>query len=563
VNTAGLGAARTIATVLAFGLIVSACASGTTDLTTSNGISAQTTTTAVVASTTQQVTTTTLAVTTSTTAPCIASGSDVDIQSVLTTVGSEAVLCPNAVFKLHNTIRITADDQKIYTRGFPTDDSRALLIVSSSEIASALEAGNYDGAELRNLIVDGNQTGLGDGPPGALIEWGGAASGHLVEWVKAFEPRGWSVLYLGEGDDRLCTNSTARYNELGPAGDHVFGMADGISLACRDSIVEYNTIVDATDGGIVIFQAPGSLVANNTIISRTRVAYYGISMEDHGPFDGDFTGTRVVDNTIDAAGAMIRRGVAMGPRIGCIPEDEPSPSSRGAVVSGNTLLGTHMGYGFVASGVEDWTVTDNVDLSTHLVPPRATDCFGDPVDPPGGFQMNAVHSSGTFQQEFEATTLGFTTEWWPNQFVVSEECLTDLIGPETLDGIRAGRAGEVWPALEAADNSEFLNSCMTVYEPPTGWDSPGMIQVGVGPCEPYCAEVGMFNVSDDPVDMRSAEFILNNFLVECAGLPDQIEPWEQITCTIDDYVADGFQTLWFYGYPPGGQLWGLIYPYDE
>ena len=499
----------------------------------------------------------------STTTPCIDSGDHAAIQDALVAAESEAVLCPDSVFELGATIEYTAANQKVYTQGFPTDDSRALLTVGSSDIATALRAGNHDGAELRNVIVDGNQSELGDGPPGGLLEWGGAASGQIVEWVKAYEPRGWSVLVLNEGDERLCTNATARYNELGPAGDHVFGMADGISLACRDSIVEHNTIIDATDGGIVIFQAPGSLIANNTIISRTRVAYYGISMEDHGPFDGDFTGTRVIDNTIDAAGAMIRRGLAMGPRIGCIPEEEPTPLSRGAVVSGNTLLGTHMGYGFVVGGVEDWTVTDNVDLSTHLVPPRETDCFGDPVDPPGGFQMNAGHSSGTLQEEFEPTTLGFTTEWWPNQFVVSEECLVDLIGRETLDDIRAGRAGDVWTALESADNSGFLISCMSVYEPPTGWDSPGMIQVGVGPCEPYCAEVEMMNVSDDPVDMRNAEFILNNFLVECAGLPDQIEPWEQTTCTIDDYVADGFQTLWFYGYPPGGQLWGLIYPYDE
>ncbi len=556
-NTRRLGPSRAVTTVLAFVVFLAACVSdsGNADLTL-DGSSNSTPTTAA------QVVSTTTAAVTSTTTPCIGSGDHLAIQSVLTTVGSEAVLCPNSVFELGATIEITAADQKVYTQGLPTDDSRALLRVSSRDIATALQAGNHDGAELRNVIVDGNQAELGEGPTGALIDWGGGSSGHIVEWVKGYEPRGWTVLYLGEGDGHRCTRATARYNELGPAGDHIFGMADGISLACRDSIVEHNTIVDATDGGIVIFQATGSLVANNNIISRTRVAYYGISMEDYGPFDGDFTGTRVIDNVINAEGAMIRRGLAMGPRLGCTGPDHPPLVSRGALVSGNTLMGIHMGYGFLLGGVEDWTVTDNIDLSTHLVPPRETDCFGDAVDPPAGFQMNSTNSAGTFQEEFEAATLGFTTDWWPNQAVVSVECLSDLIGAELVDDLRYGRAGEIWPALEAADDAEFLVSCMTVYEPPLGENAPGMIQLLVAPCEPYCGVVEMINASDDSADMSNAEFILQDFQVECDGLPDLIEPWGSAQCTIEDFVADGFQTLWFYGFPPGGQHWGFNYPFE-
>lgn len=36
-----------------------------------------------------------------------------------------------------------------------------------------------------------------------------------------------------------------------------------------------NTITDATDGAIVIFGAPGTLVKNNTIIADTRVLLGG------------------------------------------------------------------------------------------------------------------------------------------------------------------------------------------------------------------------------------------------------------------------------------------------
>ncbi|MFQ5352636.1 MAG: hypothetical protein ACE5D3_06140, partial [Candidatus Binatia bacterium] len=84
-------------------------------------------------------------------------------------------------------------------------------------------------------------------------------------------------------------------------------------------------------------------------------------MIDWFPFDGDFSGTRVLNNTIDAAGAVIKTGIAMGDSPGC-PSDI---RSRGAEVRGNVLRGSHMGYGFPVMGVEDWTVLDNVDLSTH------------------------------------------------------------------------------------------------------------------------------------------------------------------------------------------------------
>lgn len=40
--------------------------------------------------------------------------------------------------------------------------------------------------------------------------------------------------------------------------------ADGISLSCKGSTVFNNTIIGATDGGIVVFGSPGSWVHGNT-----------------------------------------------------------------------------------------------------------------------------------------------------------------------------------------------------------------------------------------------------------------------------------------------------------
>jgi hypothetical protein len=43
------------------------------------------------------------------------------------------MLCRNAIFELGETIYYTADNQQIYTQGFPTDDSRALLKIVGKE----------------------------------------------------------------------------------------------------------------------------------------------------------------------------------------------------------------------------------------------------------------------------------------------------------------------------------------------------------------------------------------------------------------------------------------------
>lgn len=92
--------------------------------------------------------------------------------------------------------------------------------------------------------------------------------------------------------------------------------------------------MDATDGDIVIFQARGSLVARNVIRSETRVMYYGISMVDFGPFDGDFTGTRVIGNTLDASGALMRR--AIDTERPC--HDGDNQTARGASAPGSLSL---------------------------------------------------------------------------------------------------------------------------------------------------------------------------------------------------------------------------------
>jgi parallel beta-helix repeat protein len=94
---------------------------------------------------------------------------------------------------------------------------------------------------------------------------GGPNSNQVVEYVHSFDPRGWSCLHIAEGSLN-CNNATVQNNEIGPAGSDLFQQwADGISMACANSLVRNNMINNPTDGGIVLFGAPGTRVENNTI----------------------------------------------------------------------------------------------------------------------------------------------------------------------------------------------------------------------------------------------------------------------------------------------------------
>jgi parallel beta-helix repeat protein len=106
---------------------------------------------------------------------------------------------------------------------------------------------------------------------------GGPNSNQLIEYVRSYDPRSWSCLHIAEGDLR-CNNVTVQNNDIGPCGsDAWMEWADGISVSCRSTIVRNNMINSPTDGGIVLFGAPDSIVENNTIWV-TKVNHYSASV---------------------------------------------------------------------------------------------------------------------------------------------------------------------------------------------------------------------------------------------------------------------------------------------
>ena len=337
-------------------------------------------------------------------AECIDSGTEADINSALVGDAAEAALCSNAVFTLLNPVIFTAPNQRLYTLGTQAGSARAVLRIAGGTLTKAIDGNNQSGIVIQDIEVDGNRTELGYQAGEALIEIGHAGSDQTVQNIFAHDTRSWSSLHIHEGrvieGTPQCQNATIVDNVIGPAGTPDGRWADGISHACGNSLVMNNLVVDATDGAIVVFGAPGSVVANNTIVAQTQTLLGGINLVDYAPVSGNYTGTIVANNLIDAQGAFIKVGIAMGPDVWSCPHTV----NYGGTVLDNVIQGEHFGYGYAVNGVRDWTVLGNSDFSQHVGTPRAG-CGGLP-DPPSGFQYQLVISS-TLQCEFSEARITY------------------------------------------------------------------------------------------------------------------------------------------------------------
>jgi parallel beta-helix repeat protein len=334
-------------------------------------------------------------------AACIPSGTQANINAALTGTGAKAVLCAGSVFTIDSPVTFTAPNQVLETEGLPTGGTRANLRLHGSA-TTAVSGNGQSGVVVQNIQADGLFPSLPRASGGALLEMGNKGLNQTVQNVYAHNTRTWSILHFTEGvvanNSAQCTGAKILNNQLGPGGLAQKNMwSDGISLSCAKSLVQGNTITDATDGGIVLFGATGSTVQNNTIVAKTQDLLGGINLVDYKPINGNYNGVVVQNNTIDAQGKMVKVGIAMGPAIWSCAQD----TVYGAKVVNNTIQGGHMGYGFAVNGVKDFTVTGNVDKSTHVGTPVAG-CGGLPAKP-SGFQV-AKQTASTLQSQFVNTS---------------------------------------------------------------------------------------------------------------------------------------------------------------
>lgn len=360
-------------------------------------------------------------------AACIPGNNPAMIQSELD-AGRNAVLCPSTTYNITTPIRLKFNNQQLYTETWPTGSTRAKIRINSPAITNAINGLDKSNIVIRNVIVDGSRPIYGYARPYSepLIWIGGNASGQQVLTTEAYEPRGWTALQIYHGNFSWngtswvggCSGARIENVYIHDAGDTANkNWADGISLSCLSSHVVGNTIQDATDGGIVIFGSPGSIIEWNTVRNLTRTGIGGINLVDTtysrtvvvGGVTytvGDYSNTIVRHNTVEAreagcrenCGPLLFIGIAMGPRTWWCALPNNIAWAYGGQVVNNQIYGNAMQHGFVADGVLSWTATGNTNnafFPNYSIP---SSCGGSNFL--GAFVRHTVHATGTFQSNF-------------------------------------------------------------------------------------------------------------------------------------------------------------------
>ncbi|KAF8494536.1 hypothetical protein JB92DRAFT_2748881 [Gautieria morchelliformis] len=321
------------------------------------------------------------------------------IQSALDSLGASSTLYlpPSSVWNIINPV-LLHEHQELATWGYPTDDKQMAHLEAGRDCyPHIINARAKSGARLRNVLVDGNRERYGHEPKcGVMLQFGNRATDQVaIDRCIIRHPRHWSCVQGFEGSQNVRITN----NRVGPAGigaDIVQGQwADGISFAGANGLVAGNEIIDATDGAIVVFGAPGTLITSNTIVARERLALGAINMVDWAPHDGNYTQTRVIQNTIITQGTAgyIKIGIGQGPSVWWTKKPSDPKINRGAIVANNLIdsqdigLGQgSVGYGFaVASDVKDWICVGNVSSNTVRYEGDITKSLPTPIVAPGPF----------------------------------------------------------------------------------------------------------------------------------------------------------------------------------
>ncbi len=336
--------------------------------------------------------------------PCISSGTETAIIDALSAPYAEAVLCRRSQFQISRTIVLNSEGQKLYTQGHPRGSARATLKISDSGISSIVFS-RASKISISNLILDGAREELGRAARGgdAMIEVGGDATDITVDHVRASNPRGWSVIHIFEGGNK-CSDARVTNNDIGPAGHPDRDWADGISFACKHGLIANNRISDASDGGIVVFGAPGTIVTQNLIRTTRNTLLGGVNLVDYKPYEGDYNGVVISENIIDAQGGYIKVGIAAGPAVW--GSANSGLKNRGAVITRNQIRGNHIGFGIAVDGVENFTVTENRS-SARYSGSAGSGCRPGVAPPGHAFVRNEATTQGTFQSNFSFGILDY------------------------------------------------------------------------------------------------------------------------------------------------------------
>ncbi|BGP15430.1 hypothetical protein JCM10213_005069 [Rhodosporidiobolus nylandii] len=394
--------------------------------------------------------------------------------------GTTVELCPGANIQLTNAIFFTAENQVLTTQGNPTGDTRATIIVAGSDQSCAIYGAcdACSGVSVQNIQVAGSRDTLGrifDGI--GLLEMGGNTVGQKVTNCHIYEPRGWSALHAIEGYQNSCSGMTISNNQVGPSGHSPTNgyqfrkrdddttvyepgaWADGISLACKGSSVTGNTVTDCTDGGIVIFGAPGSTISGNTIIAQTRRPLGGINAVDYSPFGGSFEGTVVEDNTFIADTNMIKIGIALGGMSWGSDNRTASRTFGGTFRNNHFKSGSsgYFGYAISVAGHNNANVYGNDASGANFGGDPSVACIPWPMVPTSqAFVYDQwTTPGGTLQSNFVEAPLVFLICQEPGPIVGSGN------GGSSTGTFLVGQQGKTVNASSAASSSAASSTLMS------------------------------------------------------------------------------------------------------
>ncbi|MDE2595644.1 MAG: DUF4214 domain-containing protein [Sphingomonadales bacterium] len=335
--------------------------------------------------------------------PGVAAVTQADLQASLnaTPAGGTVALPAMTVVYLNSTLNIPAN-VTLATAGNPDPGSHGMMArlvrapgyaSPGSALGEALVKLN-SGSRLTNMWIDG-QRGAGvsvGGVPRPYVKGEiniQSLSGANTQIVSNFiaNTAGWSsmqVLGMGEVGVPCVANAvmgnviTAYASSNADTAGQTW--ADGISDSCEDSQVVNNHIVDATDGGIVLFRSQingneppqHSQVTDNIILNAGNSAFIAIAVDPlYGtpvcPVSPNFAGSYVGRNAFwTGPNAIIEIGLAVGTSEwffnhgGCL--------GSGANVSDNTSNGfrVRVNDGIAIQGMLNATVQSNNLLTTRV-----------------------------------------------------------------------------------------------------------------------------------------------------------------------------------------------------
>lgn len=237
--------------------------------------------------------------------------------------GSTVYLEQGAVIRLSDNLVIPAN-VTVATVGTPGSGKAPLLARIVRNFTNPTANVNLpetitlsSGSKLDSVWIDGQRNNLGYLSKTLIQARGDNAS---VRRSILSDSTGFTHLhfYRDINEAPYCTGGNAANNLITAYGaKHASGLgfSDGISVSCTNVIVENNSIVDATDVGVVVFRThpatQTTIVRNNNIFNAGNSAYGGLVVDPLATTSSpaftslypqstvlDFTGTQITNNTI-------------------------------------------------------------------------------------------------------------------------------------------------------------------------------------------------------------------------------------------------------------------------